>query len=379
MKSALEPTLQREFYFSPEIFAREQERIFYSEWFYAGREEQLPHPGDYLMLDVAGEEVLIIRTKDGELRAHYNLCRHRGSRLVLQVSDLETGPHGNFPGAIRCPYHSWTYTLEGTLRTAPYLTEGDQFYKEEFSLHEVGLQTWGGFFFLNLSPQDARARKHSLLAQLGPIPERLGRYPLADLRITRRIVYDVRANWKVILENYNECYHCGGVHPELCEIVPAFKKSGGSELDWDRGIPHKDGAFTFTLSGKTNRAPFPGLDEDEKIRHKGELIYPNFMLSLAADHVAAFSLWPHSPDRTTIVCDFLFHPREMDKPDFDPSDAVDFWDLVNRQDWHICEGVQRGMQSRKFRSGFYAPMESLSLDIRRYVCERLGTLDPQQL
>lgn len=380
MKSALEPTLQREFYFSPEIFAREREHIFYSEWFYAGREEQLPNPGDYLVLDVAGEEVLVVRAKDGGLHAHYNVCRHRGCRLVLQAGDAEeAGPHGNFAGAIRCPYHSWTYTLEGALRTAPYLHEGDNFHKEEFSLHEVGLQIWGGFFFLNLSPQDARARKHSLPAQLGAISERLVRYPLADLRIARRISYDVSANWKVLLENYNECYHCGGVHPELCEIVPAFKKNGGGDLDWDRGIPHKDGAFTFTLSGKTNRAPFPGLDEDEKTRHKGELIYPNFMLSLAADHVAAFSLWPRSPEQTTIVCDFLFHPAEMGKPDFDPSDTIDFWDLVNRQDWRICEGVQRGMQSRKFRSGFYAPMESLSLDIRRYVRERLGTLDPQQL
>ncbi len=121
MKSALEPTLQREFYFSPEIFAREQEHIFYSEWFYAGREEQLPHPGDYLVLDVAGEEVLIVRAQDGGLRAHYNVCRHRGCRLVLQASDTEAGPHGHFAGAIRCPYHSWTYTLEGALRTAPYL------------------------------------------------------------------------------------------------------------------------------------------------------------------------------------------------------------------------------------------------------------------
>jgi Rieske 2Fe-2S family protein len=197
-------------------------------------------------------------------------------------------------------------------------------------------------------------------------------YPLADLRIAQRIVYDVAANWKVLLENYNECYHCAGVHPELCELVPAFKKQGGSDLDWDRGIPHKEGAFTFTFSGKTNREPFPGLDDDEKVRHKGELIYPNFMLSLAADHVAAFTLWPRGPTHTTVACDFLFYPAEMRRPDFDPSDAVNFWDLVNRQDWRICEGVQRGMQSKVFKFGYYAPMESLSLDIRRYVHDRLG-------
>jgi glycine betaine catabolism A len=380
VRSTLEPTLQREFYLSPDVFSLERDRIFHSQWFCAGRAEELRAPGDYLVVDVAGEQILIVHAHGEELRAYFNLCRHRGCRLILnaQTDDRShVAPHGSFANAIRCPYHSWTYTLEGALRTAPYLKEGDGFFKEEFSLYQAGLESWGGFLFLNVASADPNTA--TLVDQLGPIPERVKRYPLADLRIARRIVYEVKANWKVILENYNECYHCGGVHPELCEIVPAFKKAGGNDLDWDRGIPHKDGAFTFTFSGVSTRAPFPGLDDDERTRHKGELIYPNFMLSLAADHVAAFTLWPRSPADTTIICDFLFHPQEMAKPDFDPSDAVDFWDLVNRQDWRICEGVQSGMQSRKFRSGFYAPMESLSLDIRRYVRERLGTLDPDRL
>ena len=204
------------------------------------------------------------------------------------------------------------------------------------------------------------------------VPERLGRYPLGELRVARRIVYEVQANWKVMLENYNECYHCGPVHPELCRLVPAFRERGGSDLDWERGIPHRDGAWTFTATGTSTRAPFAGLSEDERVRHKGELIYPNFMLSLSAEHVAAFLLFPSGPDRTTIVNEFLFHPAELARPDFDPADAVDFWDLVNRQDWAICESVQRGMGSRVFRSGYYAPMESSSLDIRRYVGERVG-------
>lgn len=178
-----------------------------------------------------------------------------------------------------------------------------------------------------------------------------------------------------MLENYNECYHCGPVHPELCRLVPAFKQRGGSELDWERGIPHREGAWTFTASGTTSRLPFDGLDDDERIRHKGELIYPNFMLSLSAEHVAAFYLFPHGPDRATIVNEFLFHPVEVAKPEFDPSDAVEFSDLVNRQDWTICESVPHGMSSRMFRSGYYAPMESWSLDIRRYIGERLGTAE----
>jgi Rieske 2Fe-2S family protein len=207
---------------------------------------------------------------------------------------------------------------------------------------------------------------------LGPIPERVRRYPLAELLVGHRIDYEVEANWKVILENYNECYHCAGVHPELCQVVPAFRKAGGSGLDWDAGIPHREGANTFTFSGTTTRAPFPGLDEDEKQRHKGELIYPNLMLSLAMDHAASFTLWPRGPGRTDVVCEFLFHPSEVSKRSFDPTDAAEFWDVTNKQDWAICESVQRGMGSQKFRSGYYAPMEDLSLDIREYVRDRIN-------
>jgi Rieske 2Fe-2S family protein len=360
----MERTLQRDFYFSGDIFQREKERIFFREWFCAGREEEVPNPGDYLVLDVAGESVLVVRTSERNLAAHYNVCRHRGSRLVLE------GCKGSFAGGIRCPYHSWTYTLDGSLRTAPFLDQNDGFAKQDLALHPVGVANWGGFFFLNLTPAEAGSR--GLQAQLGGIPERLRRYPLQQLRSARRMTYEVDANWKVILENYNECYHCGPVHPELCRLVPAFKQRGGSELDWERGIPHREGAWTFTESGTTNRRPFEGLDADERVRHKGELIYPNFMISLSADHVTAYTLWPREPEHTTILCDFLFHPSELERGEFDPADAVNFWDLVNHQDWAICENVQRGMRSRVFQHGFYAPMENASLDIRRYITEKLG-------
>ena len=364
--AALERTLHRDFYLSDELFALEKERIFCREWFCAGREEELPAPGDYVARQVAGESVLIVRTREGSLAAHYNVCRHRGAQLVAECDK------GSFPGGIRCPYHSWTYTLDGALRTAPFLDEAEGLSKAELSLHPVGVESWGGFIFVNLSPREAAAGGHTLVGQLGGAAERLRRYPLSGLRVARRISYEIRANWKLMLENYNECYHCAPVHPELCRLVPAFKQRGGADLDWERGIPHREGAWTFSATGTSNRAPFDGLDEEERIRHKGELVYPNLLLSLSAEHVAAFYLQPHGPSRTTIVCEFLFHPAEIAKPDFDPSDAVDFWDLVNRQDWAICENVQRGMQSRMFEHGYYAPMESASLDIRRYINEKLG-------
>jgi Rieske 2Fe-2S family protein len=366
-ETSLERTLPRAFYFDDAIYARERDRIFHREWFLACREERLAEAGDYLALDVAGESIIVVRTRDGALRAHYNVCRHRGSRLVEESS------HGSFAGGIRCPYHSWTYELDGRLRTAPFLEEADGVRKHELGLHRVAVDVWGGFVFVNLMPEAAQAEGRTLSSQLEGVPDRLKRYPLSELRIANTIVYNVAANWKVMLENYNECYHCAGVHPELSALVPDFKKRGGADLDWERGIPHREGAFTFTFSGTTDRALFPGLDEDERTRHKGELIYPNFMLSLSADHVAAFTVFPHGPLKTTIVCDFLFHPDEMRKSTFDPSDAVGFWDLTNRQDWAICESVQRGMNSRVWEFGYYAPMERFSLDLRRYVNERLGT------
>ena len=139
----------------------------------------------------------------------------------------------------------------------------------------------------------------------------LGRYPFAEMRRGAQLVYDVRANWKVLIENYNECYHCGPVHPELCALVPAFREQGGAGLAWEDGIPHRPGAWTFTASGTSTRAPFPGLSETEKTHHKGEVVYPNLLLSAAAEHIAAFTLWPMGPDRTRIACEFLFHESEV--------------------------------------------------------------------
>jgi Rieske 2Fe-2S family protein len=374
--SGMERSLASGYYRTTEIFALEKEKIFCREWFCAGREEQVAAAGDVLVLNVAGESVIVARTKEGEIRAHYNVCRHRGSRLLPELDEVipsDIRLNGGVLGVngIRCPYHMWTYGLDGKLLNAPYTKAADGFCKEEFSLYPVGVEAWGGFIFLNLTPEAGEKEERTLRDGFGDAMERVKRYPLRELRAAQRIVYEVAANWKIILENYNECYHCGGVHPELCDVVPAFRQQGGGALEWERGIPHEQGAVTFTWTGKTNRAAFTGLDEDEKVRHKGELIYPNLMLSLACEHVAAFTLWPKTPNRTTVVCDFLFHPAEMKKADFAPGDAIEFWDLVNRQDWEICRRVQQGVESRVHEFGYYAPMEDASLDIRRYVLERL--------
>lgn len=355
----LEVTLPGSYYLDAAHFDRERRAIFDREWFCVGRREGLSERGDYRLVNVAGESIILVCDEKGELRAFNNVCRHRGAELLPSLNNDEQS--GQFTAGIRCPYHSWNYRLDGALHSTPHIDVD----KHCLGLHQVSVASWGGFVFLRVG-----SGEQTLDAMLGEIPERIVRYGLADLTVGKRIDYSVASNWKVILENYNECYHCAGVHPELCKVVPAFRK-GGVGLDWDRGIEQKEGTNTFTFSGTTNRAPLPDLDADEKVRHKGELIYPNLMLSLSMDHAAAFTLWPRSAERTDIICELLFHPDEMSKDDFDPTDATEFWDLVNKQDWDICESVQRGMNSRVFESGYYGPMEDLSLDIRDYVKAKL--------
>jgi Rieske 2Fe-2S family protein len=353
-------------YVDPDAWLRERERVLFGEWFCVGRltDLGLDRPGRVAVVDVVGESVLVTADELGALHAAYNVCRHRGSQLHPAEPGAE--PWCGAAGSLRCPYHSWTYGLDGRLLRAPHTEEGE-IDPGDFALHPVGVETWAGFVAVHLTPGRAGP-----LADAVARPTRtLANYGMGDLVTGRVLRYEVRANYKVVTENYNECYHCGPVHPELTRLVPSFG-GGGAHLDWDAGVPHRDGAWTYTTTGTTSRPPLPGLDEAERTRHKGELVHPNLMLSCSADHVAAFVLRPQAVDLTRIECVLLFHPDAVADPSFDPSDAADFWDLVNRQDWAICESVQRGMSSRAWSHGWFAPMEDESADIRRWLLPRLA-------
>jgi Rieske 2Fe-2S family protein len=357
----MEASLARSAYCEAAVFADEQNLAISTSWVCVGRGDSIgAAPGSYRLASVAAERVLVVRNGDGALGAFANRCMHRGTELVDSTT---SGSSACFDSVIRCPYHFWAYGFDGSLRASPWVDDIDQ---AEFSLHRYDLCEWGGFLFVRLA-----ADGPSLVDELGPIAQRVRRFPLDQLIVGRSITYDVAANWKVIAENYNECYHCGPVHPELCDLVPSFRVRGGAALDWGQGIPHRPGADTFTATGTSERGSFPGLNEVEQTNHFGELIYPNLMLSLSRDHIAAFILQPVEAGRTVIECQLLFHPDEVVKADFDPSDAVDFWHMVNLQDWSICERVQRGMSSRSFQHGWYAPMEDPSLDIRRWWTEKM--------
>jgi glycine betaine catabolism A len=363
----LQAALPRPMYVDPGHWSVEREAVLHREWFCVGRRDDLGLVGSNraAVVDVAGESVVVTLDQTGELHAAYNVCRHRGSQVIPVPPG--SGPVSCAAGSLRCPYHSWTYGLDGRLLRSPH---ADSVPADEFALHPVAVGEWAGFVLVHLTPGGETGPEQSLADATAPFDGRLAHYELTRLVTGAALDYEVAANYKVLLENYNECYHCGPVHPELSRLVPAFA-GGGDGLDWEQGVEHREGAWTFTLSGTTERAPLPLLDEQERTRHKGELVYPNLLLSCSADHVAAFVLNPVAVDRTRVECRLLFDPDEAARPGFDPGDAVELWDLVNRQDWEICESVQRGMSSRAYTHGWFAPMEDDSLDIRRWLLPRL--------
>ena len=364
MVEQLQEALPRAMYVDEATWQTERESVLYGEWFCAGRRDDLglDVPSRVVVLDVVGESVLVSSDERGTLHASYNVCRHRGSQILPPTG----GPTGSAVPcqALRCPYHSWTYGLDGRLLRAPHAGGVDP---TGLGLNPVGVETWEGFVFVHLTPESATP----LAGAVSRAEKTLGNYRLGELVTGTTTSYQVAANYKVLLENYNECYHCGPVHPELSRLVPAFAGGGGA-LDWEDGIPHREGAWTFTTTGTTTRQALPGLSEAERVRHKGDLVYPNLMLSASADHVAAFVLRPRGVDRTDVTCSLLFAAEEARRTGFDPSDAGELWDLVSRQDWAVCESVQRGMSSRSYRHGWFAPMEDDSLDIRRWLLPRLA-------
>jgi glycine betaine catabolism A len=365
MNRLLTRTLPAACYLDDDVWTVERERIWFHQWVAVGRVEDVAAVGARAVVDLAGESVILVRAEDG-LRAFYNVCQHRGAELIDRDN-----PCGVTGSVIRCPYHGWTYSLDGRLRATPFVVPPVTADGRPIRLPQLAAADWGGFVFVRERDGSDTATAADLLSQLGAVVERVRNYPLAELRCGLTFRYDVAANWKVIAENYNECYHCGPVHPELCRLVPSFRR-GGAGLDWPDGIPHRDGAWTLTMDGTSRRRPFDGLDEHERTRHKGELIYPNLLLSLCAEHVVAYTLVPHGPRQTIVVCELLFHPDELASPSFDASDAGDLWDLVNRQDWAICARVQRGMSSRGWSGGWFAPMEDESADINRWYRRLMG-------
>ena len=342
-------TLPGRYYTAPEVFAEEQERIFRHQWICVGRDASLAVPGDYVVAEVAGESIIVLRDQSGERRAYYNVCRHRGTRLC-------EAPKGRLSETIQCPYHAWTYALDGRLIGAPHMNEVEGFDKKAYPLHSVALYEWQGFLFVNHDTGAIPAGQW-----FAPLKDRIANYNLPLLKTVRRIEYDVRASWKLILQNYNECLHCPTIHPELSTKLPYT--SGANDLI--------DGPFlggymeikapneSATMTGRPCALPLGTLPAADQRRAFYYALFPTMMLSLHPDYGVFYTVWPVSATASRVVCEWMVHPDAPAAAGYNIQDAEEFWDRTNRQDWHIFEQSQLGISSRVYAPGPYSPRESI--------------------
>ena len=327
--------LPRAAYVDPAVFEWEKRHMFGSGWLCAGRSDQVAAPGDMHAEPVGAGSVLLTRAEDGELHAFANTCRHRGHELLPCGASAQQK-------VIICPYHSWTYALNGDLRAAAGFKHRPGFVTAEWGLVELPVAEWHGLVFVDESRQ-----AEPLAAGLGSLDELIAPYELERLVVAGQHTYDAAANWKILTENYHECYHCPVIHPELCKVSPP---RSGENLSapgiWVGGwMDLRDGMATMSLDGSSRGVPLRGLDATtlRSVLYVG--IFPNVLVSLHPDYVMVHRLIPLAPNRTKIECTWAFAPESLAQPGFDPGYAVEFWDITNQQDWHACESVQRGLSS----------------------------------
>jgi len=335
-------------YHDPAIHEFERREWFRRDWLLVGRVEEVARPGTYVRVAVDDEPIVIVRGRDEVLRGFYNVCRHRGTAVV----------EGRCGTAVRfqCPYHAWIYDLDGRLIRAKHTEDLDGFSLDGFGLVPVRVETWQGFVFVSLDPGAT-----ALLDWLGDLVPHLARFSLGDLRVAHEVAYEVDANWKFIAENYSECYHCPGIHPQLNRLTP-YDLGGDYAPDgpWQGGwMELVESAETMALDGghRHGRPAMRGITALDERRIFYYLLWPLTFLSIHPDYLLVHRLDPSGPDHTRIVCQWLFEPETMAAPGFDPSDAVAFWDLTNRQDWHVCELQQIGTRSRSWTAGRYSNQE----------------------
>src|SRR5215217_5331731 len=339
-------------YHDAAILEWERENIFRRDWVLVARTEEIPEPGTFKRVELFGEDIILVRGRDDVIRAFYNVCRHRGTA----VEERECGKAVRF----QCPYHAWIYDLDGRLVRAKHTEDLEDFSFETSGLAAIHTATWQGFVFLNLT----RGPVARLEDQLGDLVPHLERFEFDRLRQAKRIGYEVAANWKFIAENYSECYHCPGVHPQLNKLTP-YDLGADFEHDgaWQGGYMELvGGAETMALDGghgsKHGRPAMCGITAEDEARIYYYVLWPLTFLSIHPDYLLVHRLVPRDAGHTLVICDWLFEAGTIARPDFDPSEPIAFWDLTNRQDWHVCELQQRGTSSRSWVAGRYTNNEA---------------------
>ncbi|MFJ5948753.1 aromatic ring-hydroxylating oxygenase subunit alpha [Streptomyces noursei] len=342
---SLIPTLPGRTYTDPDVFRQEQQALFERLWFCAVRSADLGRPGAFRTVRVGRESVLITRNRTGELRAFLNVCRHRGARLC-------TAESGEVRRNLQCPYHAWTYDLDGRLVAAPNLQRMPDVDRTERGLVTVPLREWLGYAWVCLADEPPSFED----TVIGAAVERLGdaaaidRYGTETLALGRRISYDVRANWKLIVENFMECYHCATIHPELTDVLPEFADGFAAQYYVGHGAEFAEEAQGFTVDGSAGFGRLPGIDDSQDRRYYAVTVRPQVFINLVPDHVILHRMFPLAADRTLVECDWLYLPEVVDAG-ADVAKSVELFHRVNVQDFDACERTQPAMASRAYRDG----------------------------
>ncbi len=327
-------TIPSAWYTDPRFHALDRDAIFARTWQGVGHVSMVAGPGDYFLATVADNPIIVLRDREGGLRAYYNVCRHRGGPLAIE-------PQGCVK-ALTCKYHGWTYLLDGSLRGVPLFDRVELFDKKDFGLVPLRIDVWEGFIFVNLDP--AAPPVGTVFAG---ITERIAPNRLTTKRFVRRLDYEVRANWKVYIDNYLEGYHVPYVHPELTKA-----------LDYQQYKTYLDKRYSFQHS------PLAVSDDNFYTGQAGGeafyyCVFPNFMLNILPTRVQVNLVQPIGPDRCRVI--FWYYYDDAENPALRNVIETDiaYSDNVQREDREICEHVQAGLTSRAYDRGrFSVQMES---------------------
>jgi glycine betaine catabolism A len=345
MLPSLLSTLPGRYYTDETVFRQERRMIFERMWFCAIRAGEIAGPGAYRTVRIGDESVILVRNKHGELRGFLNVCRHRGARICAEEE-------GTVRRNLRCAYHAWTYDLDGRLVAAPNLATMPDVDRDAYGLIGIGVREWLGYAWVCVAEEPPSFEDTviaDVTARLGD-PAAISGYRVDELAVGRRIVYDVRANWKLIIENFMECYHCATIHPELTRVLPEFAKGYAAQYYVGHGAEFADWAQAFTVTGEGGFGRLPSVAPEQERRYFAITVLPQVFLNLVPDHVIVHRMFPIAEDRTTVVCDWLFDPDVVgDGKDVGPS--VELFDRVNRQDFEACALTQLSMGSRAYRDG----------------------------
>ncbi len=366
-------SLPADWYHDAVQYARELEAVWYRDWVCVGRVEELPEAGDYFLVEIGAERIIVTRDREGRPRAFHNTCRHRGSTLC-------TAPRGRFAGGrIVCPYHAWTYALSGELAATPKMELPADFRREDYPLYAVHADTWGGFLFVNLAERPST----TLAGFLGVEAQNVERWPLASLVSVRREVTTLACNWKVYWENYSECYHCPGVHPELCRVMPLYREGVTSYADsrtasspgeaGDTRERVAPGYVTWTLDGQTK---LPFIEGPSAADRAFGVVFASFAASLIIvahpDYVRSVRILPRGPESVELTVDWLLPPGVAERYPEELERMCALGRLVVAQDGRVCELNQQGLRSRRHRAGVLMPQEESLHEFHEWLKSRLA-------